>query len=220
MKAALLEFELESATQNVGAFYASQQSTLLYLTRESVCSALSYTDSLWHNKSQEYVPLTFPFESTPAEPATARSVSTREVIYKAGDEQDVGLLRYWKQIVIVPGSRFRCAIWGDIPELNLGQIFLIGKKRAPARIANLVIDDVEPDVTSEGITLPVQLPPTAVMQQASFAPLVGTARYFIVKLPLTPSLRRFAIGGYVVPLPEITFNEPNPDTRRKARRRK
>ena len=203
MKAALLEFELESATQNVGPFYAGYESTLLYLTREAVCSALTYTDRFWQDKAEAYKPLSFPFESTPAEPVEPRAVQTAEVIYKAGDDPNAGLLRFGKQTVLMPGSRFRCAVWGDLPDLVEGQVFLIGKKRAPARIAHLVLAEVEPDTTSEGPTLPVQLLADAVMRQPAFAPLVGTQRYLIVRLPLMAGLRRFQVGGYVVPLPEV-----------------
>jgi hypothetical protein len=200
VKAALLEFELDSSTQNVGPFYAGYEGTFQYLTREAVCSALLYTDSLWQDKNAAYQPLAFPFDSTPAEPV---HVDIAEVIYKAGDVPDEGLLRFGRQVLLLPGSRFRCALWGDLPSLVEGQVFLIGKKRAPAFIANLLLENVEPNYTVEGPTLPVQLPPAAVVQFRAFAPLVGTARYFILKLPLTPTLRRFAIGGYVVPWPEV-----------------
>jgi hypothetical protein len=202
VKAALLEFQLDSATQNTGPFYAGHEVTLRYLTREAVCSALTYTDSIWHAKAQTYQLLAFSFQSTPAEPTNPGDVRTAEVIYKAGDEAGAGLLRFGKQTVLLPGSRFRCAVWGDLPPLTEGQVFLIGKKRAPARIMRLVLADVEPDTTSEGPTLPVQLSSAAVMRQPAFAPLVGTQRYLIVRLPLMPGLRRFAVGGYVVPLPE------------------
>ena len=203
MKAALLEFELESATQNVGPFYAGHESTLRYLTREAVCSALTYTDRIWQDRAEAYQPLTFPFESTPAEPTEPEAVRTAEVVYKAGDDPNAGLLRFGKQTVLLPGSRFRCAVWGDLPLLAEGQIFLIGKKRAPARIIQLSLAEVEPDTTSKGPTLPVQLSASAVMRQPAFAPLVGTQRYLIVRLPLTPALRRFEVGGYIVPLPEV-----------------
>jgi hypothetical protein len=200
VKAALLEFELESSTQNVGPFYAAYEGTLRYLTREAVCSALTYTDRIWQDKTEAYQPLTFPFESTPAEPVHVR---TAEVIYNAGDKPDQGLLRFGKQELLLPGSRFRCALWGDLPPLTEGQVFLIGKKRAPARIVRLTIEDVQPNYIAEGPTLPVQLPPDAVTRYRAFAPLVGTQRYFILKLPLTPDLRRFVVGGYVVPWSEV-----------------
>lgn len=200
MKAALLEFELESSTQNVGPFYAGYEGTLRYLTREAVCSALTYTDRIWQDKTEAYQSLAFPFESTPAEPV---DVHTAEVVYNAGDIPDQGLLRFGKQELLMPGSRFRCVVWGDLPSLAEGQVFLIGKKRAPARIAHLTIEDVQPNYADEGPTLPVQMPPDAVTRYRAFAPLVGTQRYFILKLPLTPDLRRFAVSGYVVPYPEV-----------------
>lgn len=200
MKAALLEFELDSSTQNVRAFYAAYEATLRYLTREAVCSALTYADRIWQDKEEAYEPLAFPFESTPAMPV---DVNTAEVIYNAGDKLDEGLLRFGKQELLLPGSRFRCATWGDLPPLAKGQVFLIGKKRAPARVISLIIEDVQADYTTEGPTLPVQLSPDKVTRYRAFAPLVGTQRYFILKLPLMPDLRRFAIGGYVIPWPEV-----------------
>jgi len=200
MKAALLEFELESATQNVGPFYAGYEGTLRYFTREAVCSALSYADSIWQDKTAAYSPLTFPFEATPAEPIEVR---TADIVYHAGDAVDQGLLRFGRQTVLMPGSRFRCAVWDNLPPLAEGQVFLIGKKRAAARVTRLIIEQVQPDYTSEGPTLPVQLRSGDVMMQRAFAPLVGTQRYFVVKLPLRPDLRRFKVGGYIVPWPEV-----------------
>ena len=199
MKAALLEFELDSSTQNVSQFYAAHEGTLRYLTREAVCSALTYTDRIWQDKAGAYQSLRFPFESTPAEPV---DVHTIEVIYRAGDRPDQGLLRFGRQELIPPGSRFRCALWGELPRLAEGQVFLIGKKRAPARIVQLDLEEVQPNYGVEGPTLPVQLPPDAVTRYHAFAPLVATFRYLILKLPLTPDLRRFKVGGYVVPWPE------------------
>jgi hypothetical protein len=199
MEAALIEFELESATQNMRGFYASYASTWQYFTREAVCSALTYTDSIWQDRQQEYQPLSFTFDSTPAEPV---AVETIDAIYKAGDEADQGLLRFGKQQLLLPGSRFRCAAWGSLPRLTEGQIFLIGKKRAPARIMRLVLEEVEVNYSSEGITLPVQLPPSHVMSFGAFAPLVGTHRYFILKIPLHAGLKRFSVGGFVVPITE------------------
>lgn len=199
MQAALIEFELESATQNMSGFYAGYASTWHYFTREAVCSALSYADSLWREKDQEYQSLSFPFESTPAEPI---AVETFDVIYKAGDQGNQGLLRFGKQELLLPGSRFRCVIWGELPSLEPEQIFLIGKKRAPARITNLVIQEVELDYTSDGILLPIQVSPTSVGMYSAFTPLVGTHRYFILRIPLHSTIRRFSIGECVVPLPE------------------
>jgi hypothetical protein len=199
VKAALVEFELESSTQNVGPFYAGYEGTLRFFTREAVCSALTYADRIWQDKNETYRPLVFPFESTPAEPV---EVHTAEMVYRAGDKPDQGLLRFGRQVLLLPGSRFRCALWGDLPLLTEGQVFLIGKKRAPARIVRLNIEDTEPNYTAEGQTLPVQLSPDKVMRFGAFAPLVGTQRYFILKLPLTSDVRRFSINGYVVPWPE------------------
>lgn len=200
LKAALIEFELESATQNLRGFYAAYASTWQYFTREAVCSALSYTEALLQDKTWEYKPLHFPFNSTPAEPIR---IETAEVIYKAGDEVNQGLLRFGKQELILPGSSFRCVVWGDLPELTQGQIFLLGKKRAPARITQLLTAEPEPDYTSDGVMLPIQISPHHVMAYGAFAPLVGTSRYFIVKIPLLPTLKRFTIGGFVVPLIEV-----------------
>ena len=199
MKAALIEFELESATQNMRGFHAGYASTWHYFTREAVCSAFSYADSLWREKDQDYQLLSFPFESTPAEPI---AVETLDVIYKAGDHSNRGLLRFGQQELLLPGSRFRCVLWGELPSLEQGQIFLIGKKRAPARITCAVIQEVELNYTSEGILLPIQVPSTSVAMYSAFAPLVGTHRYFILKIPLHSNILRFSIGEYVVPIPE------------------
>lgn len=197
VRAALIEFELESTTQNVRSFYAGYASTSHYFTREAVCSALSYTETLWHNRRDEYQPLSFPFDSTPAEPIR---IHTADVLYRSGDNANEGLLRFGKQEVILPGSQFRCSVWGDLPALEIGQVFLIGKKRAPARIVSLIQQSVTPDHLSEGILLPVQLPPRRVMSFGAFIPLVGAQRYFILKIPLQANIKRFSIAGYAVPL--------------------
>ena len=202
MKAALIEFQLESATQNQRSFYAGYATTLRYFTREAVCSALSYSDSICRTKDQSYEPLVFPFQSTPAIPV---NVATADIVYKAGDRQAEGLLRFGRQEVLLPGSLFRTIVWGELPDLQLGQLFLIGKKRAPAKITRLTTDNVTPDFVAEGETMPIQLPPQHVMMFGAFAPLVATQRYFIVKIPLRPTMQRIAIGDYVVPL----IDEPN-----------
>jgi hypothetical protein len=84
--------------------------------------------------------------------------------------------------------------------LETGQVFLIGKKRSPARITSLTLQDVVPDYEQQGISLPIQVAPTRVMSFRAFAPLVGTQRYFILKILLSSDIPRFSIGGYVVPL--------------------
>lgn len=197
MKAALIEFQLESATQNMRSYYAGYATTMRYFTREAVCSAFSYADSIWRDRHQQYEPLVFPFDSIPASPI---DVKTADVIYKAGDNVGEGLLRFGRQEVLLPGSTFRTILWGDLPPLEKGQIILIGKKRAPAQITSLLVDVVSVDHESDGAMLPIQLPPKSVMSFGAFAPLVATQRYFILKIPLRPQIERFTIGGYVVPL--------------------
>ena len=86
MRAALVEFELESATQNVGPFYAGHEMTLRFLSREAVCSAFTYSDRIWQERDEQYRPLVFPFDSTPAEPTNPETMRTAEVTYKAGDD--------------------------------------------------------------------------------------------------------------------------------------
>ena len=113
---------------------------------------------------------------------------------------DQGLLRFGKQELILPGSTFRCVVWGDLPGLELGQVFLIGKKRAPARICQLKIAEVTVDHDSTGRLMPIQLPPAHVMSYGAFAPLVGTQRYFILKIPLRDNVARFVIDGYAIPI--------------------
>lgn len=197
VKAALIEFQIESATQNMRGYYAGYATTIHYFSREAVCSALSYEDSIWRDRKQQYEPLTFPFDSIPASPV---SVKTADVIYKAGDQVNEGLLRFGRQEMLLPGSTFRTVLWGELPPLENGQVFLIGKKRAPAQIISLLIEEVIVDYESDGIMLPIQLPPQSVMLFGAFAPLVATQRLFILKIPLRPQIARFTIGDYVVPL--------------------
>lgn len=197
VKAALIEFQIESATQNMRGYYAGYATTIHYFSREAVCSAFTYEDSIWRDRQQQYEPLAFPFESVPAAPV---SVRTADIIYKAGDSVGEGLLRFGRQEVLLPGSTFRTVLWGELPSLEKGQIFLIGKKRAPAQITSLLVEDVLVDRESDGIMLPIQLPPRSVMLFGAFVPLVATQRFFILKIPLRPHIQRFTIGGYVVPL--------------------
>lgn len=197
MKAALIEFMVESSTQNVREFYASRAGTHKFFTAEAVCSGLSYTEALVRDKLEEYNELTFPFIATPAMPV---EVKTTEVLYKAGNNAGEGLLRFGKQELILPGSIFRCIIWGKIPKLEEGQVFLIGKKRSPACIISLVQEEVVVDTFMLGESFYVQVLPQELNKFARYTPLVATNRYFIIKLPLSNDLRRFKIGGFVVPL--------------------
>ncbi len=197
MKAALIEFRLESATQNVREFYASRAGTHTFFTKEAVCSALLYEEYLARDRKADFKPLSFPFQATPAMGVDVRLL---EVVYKAGDKPDVGLLRYGKQKLLMPGSVFRCMVWGDIPMLQAGQIILIGKKRAAAEITTCVVAEVTPDTVTGGTVLPVQVSPMRL--PAIYSPLTLTARYAIIRVPLSADIRRFAISGYAAPLLE------------------
>ena len=182
MKVAYVEFRLESSTQNVREFYASRAGTHKFLTKEAIACAITYSEVLQRDKKEEYQPLNFDFSSTPAEPIEVKTV---EVVYKAGDNPNVGLLRYGRQELILPGSTFRFVMWGNIPSLISGQVFFIGKKRAPAQIIQAITVDTEPDIISRsGKIMPIQLLPTEMARLPAFIPLILTNRYCIVKLHL------------------------------------
>lgn len=198
MKAAYVEFRLESATMNTREFYASKQGTHKYLTKGAVACAISYNEVLQRNKKDDWSALSFDFDCTPAVPVNIR---TLETVYKAGDKADVGLLRYGRQELIMPGSVFRFVAWGGLPQLWEGQVFLIGKKRAAARVITCVQSDVEPDTkTSAEHVMPIQIPPLSVAQFGAFVPLVLTAYYAIVQVPLEPGRPRLVLNGWGVPL--------------------
>jgi hypothetical protein len=122
MKAAYVEFRLESSTMNTREFYASRQGTHKYLTKEAVASAITYGDVLRRNKKDEWKPLDtqFNFDCTPAMPV---NVQTLETVYKAGDDPNAGLLRYGHQELLLPGSIFRFAAWGILPQLWKDKLF-------------------------------------------------------------------------------------------------
>ncbi|MBO8127655.1 MAG: hypothetical protein H0Z39_00430 [Peptococcaceae bacterium] len=143
--------------------------------------------------------MTFPFDCTPAE---AIEVRTTEVIYKAGDDPKAGLLRFGRQELLLPGSRFRFVAWGEVPSLQVGQVFLIGKKRAAAVITACHIeDDVEPDtINSAPVVLPVQVTVSDLVKLPAYRPIAATGRYLIVAVPILPRMRRLKVGDYVVPL--------------------
>lgn len=198
MRAAYVEFQLESSTMNTREFYASRQGTHKYLTKEAVASAITYSETLQRSKTDEWKPLNFPFDCTPAMPV---NVQTVETVYKAGDEPDVGLLRYGRQELLTPGSIFRFVVWGEMPDLWKGQIFLIGKKRASAVITTVVLEEIEPGTTAQSDrVIPIQVPPLDLARFSSYAPLVLTTRYAIVQVPLRAARRRFVVGGWAVPL--------------------
>lgn len=198
MKAAYIEFRLDSSTMNTREFYASRQGTHRYLTKESVASALTYSEVIRRDKKDQWVPLKFDFDCTPASPVNVR---TQDTVYKAGDQPDVGLLRYGHQELLMPGSVFCTVIWGDSPELWEGQVVLIGKKRAPAQIVTYLQVDVQPDTKAKAeYIMPIQVPPLQVGQYGTFIPLVFTARYAIIQVPLRPDQLRFVVNGRAVPL--------------------
>jgi len=200
MRAAYVEFRLESSTMNTREFYASRQGTHKYLTKEAVASAITYTEALQRSKEDEWKPLAFPFDCTPAMPV---DVHTLETVYKAGDEPNVGLLRYGRQELLTPGSVFRFAAWGDVPDLWEGQVFLIGKKRAAGQITVCEPVEAERDTTTQADrVMPIQVPPLKLARFEAFVPLILTARYAIVQVPLHPGLPRFIAGGWAVPLVE------------------
>lgn len=195
MQVAYVEFRLESATQNVREFYASRVGTHKFFTKEAVACAITYSEVLQRDKNEEYQPLDFSFNNTPAEPI---DVKTAEVVYKAGDNPNMGLLRYGRQELILPGSTFRFVVWGIFPPLIEGQTFLIGKKRAAATIIKIVSDDVKFDTTGQGKVMPIQVSPLS--RLPAYIPLVLTNRYYIIRVQLSEEIKRLKVGEYVVPI--------------------
>lgn len=200
MKVAYVEFCLESATMNTREFYASRQGTHRYMTKEAVSCAITYSDVFRRNKKDNWKPLNFSFNCTPAAPV---NVKTYETVYKAGDKPNVGLLRYGYQELFMPGSTFRFIAWGDLPHLFSGQVILIGKKRAAARVVTCIKSDAEPDTQTRAANImPIQVLPSEVMRYDAFIPLVLTARYAIIQVPLSLSRARLVINNWAVPVGE------------------
>lgn len=198
MRAAYVEFQLESATMNTRWFYASRQGTHKYFTREAVGSAITYSETLQRSKDDEWTPIDYGFSCTPASPIAVR---TFETVYKAGDDPNAGLLRYGRQELLMPGSRFRFIAWGEIPELWEGQIFLIGKKRAAALITTCIQSDVQPDTTTRADNvMPIQSWPLELAKYETYVPLIITARYAIIQVPLRADCLRLVINNWGVPL--------------------
>ncbi len=199
MKAAYVEFMLESSTMNMAAFHGAYARTHTFFTKESVSTAISYGEILQRDRAEQYQPLEFPFACTPAESVDFRA---SEVLYRAGDDPNKGLLKFGRQELILPGSRFHFAIWGYIPALEVGQVFLIGKKRAPAVITKYVVeDDAKADWNSTApIVLPIQVELSDISKLPSYRPIAFTSRYFIVSVPLMSGTKRMKIGNCIVPL--------------------
>ncbi len=198
MQAAYVEFQLDSSTMNTREFYASRQGTHRYLTKEAVASAITYSEVLIRNKTDLWAPLDFAFDCTPAAPISVRTASTT---YKAGDQPNMGLLRFGRQELLMPGSTFRFVAWGNLPPLWTGQTFLIGKKRAAARLTTLFSAEPELDTKSpaEGV-MPIQLPPLELGKLKAYRPIALTARYAIVQIPLGPDVPRVVVNGWAVPM--------------------
>ncbi len=197
MQAAYVEFQLDSSTMNLREFYASRQGTYTFLTKEAVACAVTYSEALVRNKSDLWVALDFPFDCTPAVPIKVRTSITT---YKAGDHPTHGLLRFGRQELIMPGSTFRFVAWGDLPPLWSGQVFLIGKKRAAARVTALSLTpDAQPDTKSEGFVLPIQLAPSELAKLQAYRLIALTARYAVVEVPLGPGISRITVNGWAVP---------------------
>lgn len=198
MQAAYVEFQLDSSTMNTREFYASRQGTHRYLTKEAVASAVTYSEVLVRNKTDLWTPLDFAFDCTPAAPISVRTASTT---YKAGDQPNMGLLRFGRQELLMPGSTFRFVAWGNLPPLWTGQMFLIGKKRAAARLTTLFSAEPELDTKSpaEGV-MPIQLPPLELGKLKAYRPIALTARYAIVQIPLGPDVPRVVVNGWAVPM--------------------
>lgn len=198
MNAVYVEFELESATMNTREFYASRQGTHRFFTKEAVACSITYSEALMRSKADEWAPLSFRFSCTPAMPIR---VFTLDTVYKAGDNPNVGLLRYGRQELLMPGSSFRFIAWGEVPDLKAGQIFLIGKKRAAARITTCVHEHVHPSKGRNDFqSMPIQVSPIKVMQYGAFTPIAITARYAVIKVAITDDTPCLIINDWAVPL--------------------
>jgi hypothetical protein len=199
MKAAIVDFKLESMSLYVREFYASKMGTLEYFSKEAVANAISYQDMFKRDKKQEWQEMHFPFNNTPAIPI---DFAKETIVYKAGDDTKKGLLRYGKQDVLIPNSKFRFIVWGDYPMLEKGQIFFIGKKRGIAKIIDLQEFDVEPtrDAFASLHPFPIQLKPSDLKKLSRYFIHVATSRFFIVSVPPSGEFDYLVLANYVVPL--------------------
>jgi hypothetical protein len=198
MQAAYVEIQLDSSTMNTREFYASRQGTHRFLTKEAVASAITYSEALIRSKSDLWIPLDVEFDCTPAAPINVRTTSTT---YKAGDQPNKGLLRFGRQELMMPGSTFRFVAWGNLPPLWTGQVVLIGKKRAAARVTAFFSAEPELDTKSAAVgVMPIQLPPLELGKLKAYRPIALTARYAIVQIPLGPDVPRVVVNGWAVPM--------------------
>ncbi len=197
MKAAVVNFRLESASMYLKEFYASKMGTLDYFSKEAIANAITYKEMFKRDKKQDWEEMQFSFDNTPAVPT---NFSRETIVYKAGDDPKKGLLRYGKQEVLMPGSEFRFIVWGDFPELKLSQIFFIGKKRAPAKIVSISQEfDVKPSKEVKGNPFPIQVNLTALKRIKRYILHVATSRFFIISIP-PGEIESIAVDRFIVPL--------------------
>ncbi len=208
MDAAVIEFMTESMTLYLREFFASHMGTLLYFSKESLANALTYSEMLVRDKDEKWKEQCFPFDCTPAIPVNG-AVKVDELIYNVGVgdrpqipvEKDKRILRFGRQEVIQPGSIFRAVLWGDLPILEKGQTFLIGKKRGTAVITEVkIVRDVEATRFPSGIIMPIQILPGQISVFSSYQPLVAMNRFLIVKVPARAHDKWLNVERYSVPL--------------------
>ncbi len=197
MRVALIEFRLESYSMYLREFYASRMGSLMYFSKEAVANAISYSDMFKRNRKEEWKETDFSFKNAPAIPIDVRM---DEIVYKAGDNPNQGLLRYGKQEVILPGSLFKAALWGEYPRIEEGQVFFIGKKRGTAVITKLSECERELEEGYTGVVFPIQVSPKDLKRFDKYKPLIATSRFFIIQPYSGRDLRWLNIDGYSIPI--------------------
>lgn len=204
MQAALIEFLTESMALYGREFYASRMGTIIYFSKEALANGLTYSECFLRDKRDRWEEQAFPFNCTPAVPVEG-AVRVEEVIYRAGDDpgsdqKDRRLLRFGTQEVISPGSVFRAMLWGNLPELSLGQVFWIGKKRGTAVITALELRE-EAEITGQprGLILPIQIAVPQASKFPAYEPLVLMHRFLIIRLPAMATRKWLNVAGYSTP---------------------
>ncbi|MHC1585737.1 MAG: hypothetical protein ACXQS7_05715, partial [Candidatus Syntropharchaeia archaeon] len=196
MRVALVEFRLESYSMYLREFYASRMGSLMYFSKEAVANAISYSDMFKRDRKEEWKEIEFPFKNTPAVPIDVR---VDEIVYKAGDDPNRGLLRYGKQEVILPGSIFKTALWGEYPRIERGQVFFIGKKRGTAVITKLSEYERELEEKYIGKIFPIQVSPVDLNKFDKYRPLIATSRFFIIQPYSGKDLRWLNVDDHSIP---------------------
>jgi hypothetical protein len=220
LMACSFEVRLEGFGIHTRRHYAGRLETHTFFSRAAVHAALWDLWAPWANA--EYVADSIPYGSTPLWADSPRLVEIHYASPRGWQKRHGGNSHHLStgtMEAMAPGTRLRGVVWGrpeDLPPIEEGFGFTIGKGRAPARIVRAAIEEVTLRTASlPDTSVPVQVDREVLRGAASrglaHRRIADARRYLVIRVARGVEVAHFRLDGLVVPvLYDVPETTPSP----------